>query len=200
MSIEHLPAPTPSRSGFRIIPATKAVFNPYNRVETIYSDAGDKWEASLAWRYLTRQQLRTLRAFLIGLKGQQGKLYLSDTSHSNEGTWSGSPVTASANQYGSTLTVTGFNTNETGVAKAGDRFTLNGRLHEVTKDANSDATGTATLYFEPEIINPTTGSEPLITTNPYSTFMLADPKQIPTFSQSAKGAENIKLKFLEVLR
>lgn len=199
MTIQFLPAITPSRSSFKIVPASQAIFNPYSKVETIIEEPGDKWAVSLSWRFLRPVELRELRAFLHSLRGQSGRCYIRDTAHSNMGAWPGSPRVGAAGQYGNLLSVVGFTANRA-VAKAGDRFTINGRLHEITVDASSNSSGAAVLRFEPEIIIPPAANTPLVHSQPFGTFMLRDPSQIPDFSQAKSGARDVSIGFIEALR
>ena len=39
----------PTRSGFTISFATKPMLSPYNQVEEIWEEPGDKWHISLRW-------------------------------------------------------------------------------------------------------------------------------------------------------
>lgn len=200
MTIQFLPAITPSRSSFKIVPASQAIFNPYSKVETIIEEPGDKWSVSLSWRFLKPIELRELRSFLHSLRGQSGRCYIRDSAHANTGSWAGAPKVGAAGQYGNLLSVVGFTANRTAVANPGDRFTLNGRLHEVTAVVNSNSTGAATIRFEPEIITPPAANTPLIFTQPYGTFMMRDPSQIPDFSQAKSGARDVSIGFIEALR
>lgn len=199
MSIEFFPDITPSRSAFKVDPNTKVVYNPYNRVETIIADAGDKWLVQLQWAFLTRSQIRDIRVFLLTLKGQSGVCYLKDTAHRNEGIWTGTPKVNGANQYGNILNVDGFPAS-TKVALAGDRFSVSHRMHELIADATTHASGQVQLKFEPEIINSPADNDPLIHATPYSKFFLKSAKEIPTFSQNKLGIKNVKLNFVEAIR
>ena len=125
--------------------------------------------------------------------------YLKDTAHQNEGNWSGTAKVNGANQYGTILNVTGFTAN-TKVALAGDRFTINDRMHELTQDATTNGSGQTTLHFEPEITAPPAHSAVLIHINPYGKFYLKSPKEIPSFSQNKRGVRNVKINFVESLR
>lgn len=200
MTVFAFPALPRSKSAFMIIPASSLSRNSFSNVESVSKKAGDLWDVTLNFAFLTHAQARVLRAALVQLKGQVNRITISDTAHSNQGAWDGTPVVDGANQYGSVLNVKGFSTLSGVVAVTGDRFTLNGRLHELTEDAVSNAEGQATLRFQPEILWLTTDAAPLTTTKPYSTFLLKDPSQIPSFSQSARGVHDVTLNFVESLR
>lgn len=189
----------PSRSGFTLIFATKVMESPYNKVEEIWEEPGDKWQISLSWSFLTKAEGRQLRAHLLALRGHSGVTFIEDTSHSNDGSWNGVPVVNGANQYGVTLSVRGFAPSQT-VAKAGDRFQLGNRLHELTQDVVSNGAGVATLNFQPEIITvPNDGAE-IIHNRPRVRAMVKDPSKLPSFSGTKAGFRNIQVEFTEALR
>jgi len=198
MTIEFITDITPSRSAFKIEPATRVLVNPYSRVETVIATPGDRWKVHLSWTFLTKAETRELRAFLTSLRGQANRCYIKDTAHSNEGTWAGAPVTVGVAQYGNLLNCQGFTPGATMLR--GDRFELNGRLHELIKDTTADGSGNATLTFEPEIITPPGDSEAINHAAPFGTFMLRSANSIPSFSQTKMGSRNVKVDFVESLR
>lgn len=189
----------PSRSGFTLIPATKVIESPYNLVEEIWEEPGDKWHITLNFAFLTKAEGRLLRSHLIALRGQSGMTFIEDAAHENAGSWSGVPVVDGNGQYGISLNVRGFAASQL-VAKAGDRFQLGNRLHELTEDVNSNGSGMATLYFQPEIITPTSDAAPLVHNQPRVRAMLKDAKSIPSFSATKSGFRNVQLQFVEALR
>ncbi|NQZ03590.1 hypothetical protein [Idiomarina sp.] len=189
----------PTRSGFTISFATKSMLSPYNQVEEIWEEPGDKWHISLRWAFLTKAEGRRLRAHLLALRGHSGVTFIEDTAHSNDGSWNGTPVVHGSNQYGVQLTARGFAASQT-VAKAGDRFQLGNRLHELTEDAVSNASGIVTLNFQPEIITIPLDGDFLIHNRPRVRAMLKDPEKLPSFSGTKAGFRNIQVDFQEALR
>ncbi|WP_417656193.1 hypothetical protein [Pseudidiomarina aestuarii] len=189
----------PSKCGFTLIPASKAIESPYNLVEEVWEEPGDKWHVTLTFSFLTKAEGRLLRAHLLALRGQTGITFIEDTSHENQGSWSGAPIVDGAGQYGTTLNVRGFAANEL-VAKAGDRFQLGQRLHEITEDVYSSPSGLATLIFQPEVIKPASDGESLVSDRPRVRAMLKDARNIPSFSGTKSGFRNIQIQFQEALR
>lgn len=196
--LEFFPDITPSTSAFSVIPAAEARFNAFSNVETIFDKAGDKWEATLSWNFVKRADVRVLRGFL-NKQGGTGRFYLRDTAHKNEGAWGNGIVVSGANQYGKMLTVSGATPNAE-IAPIADRFTLDGFMYELTETATADGSGNATLYFTPELRRSPLDGSALITADPYGTFMMNDPSQIPTFSQNRLGARNVQLALVEAIR
>lgn len=196
--IQQFPDLPVSRSGFGLVPASKLLISPYNQVEEVWEEPGDKWKCTLQFNFLTRDEFRTLRSHLISLRGHIGITAIYDTAHSNLALTSQVLVADGAGQYGVTLNVRGAQPN-TLVARSGDRFQLGSRLHEVTEDATSNGTGQVVLKFQPEIIKPTTDSQALITDNPRGAFRIADPNSIPTWAGNKTIVRSIQIDFLEAL-
>ena len=189
----------PARSAFKVVPNTQALFSPYNQVEEIWEEPGDKWHVSIQYNLLlTQTEGRDLRAFLHKLRGQSGRFYLHDYSHQNRGNLTGAVVDG-ANQYGLALDVRNLPVN-TRVAFVGDRFQLGRRLHELVDDATTDAQGKTRLVFVPEILDVPADGTALVTDKPAACLMLKDAKQIPDFSGAPRVMKNIKLQFIEALR
>ncbi|QSX32453.1 hypothetical protein JYB87_11815 [Shewanella avicenniae] len=195
---DFFPDITPSTSAFAVIPAAEARFNNFSKVETVFDKAGDKWEATLSWNFIKRADVRTLRGFL-NKQGGTGRFYVRDTAHQNEGAWGGGIVVNGASQYGKMLTISGATPNAE-IAPIADRFTLDGFLYELTDTATADANGEAKIYFTPELRRSPLQGTALITADPYGTFMLRDPSEIPTFSQNRLGARGVRLSLIEAIR
>lgn len=196
--MEFFPDITPSTSAFTVVPAATAKYNPFSQVETIFDNPGDKWSAKLQWSFLRKAEVRDVRGFLNSLAGF-GRFYLRDTAHQNLGYWASAITVSGANQYGKVLTVAGAPANTT-FAPICDRFTIDGFLYELTQDATADANGKATLHFTPELRRMPLDGTVLITTDPYGTFMMKDPSQIPTFSQTKSGAKDVAIDLIEAIR
>jgi hypothetical protein len=190
--------PTPSRSGFVVRPAVEAKYNPFNGVETIVEEPGDKWHATLYWAFVRTGDLRYMRGFL-NKHINYGKFYLRDTAHKNLGPWTGTTTVNGTNQDGKVLFVNSPITNGL-VGAICDRFTLDGHIYELTEDAYTDANGNALLRFTPELRTIPADGAQLITVNPYGTFMLKNPNQIPDFSQNRLGKKGVTIEFIEALR
>ncbi|QPG06564.1 hypothetical protein IT774_05165 [Salinimonas marina] len=194
----HFPSTTPSRSGFRVVPMAQITYNPFNNVETVYEEPGEKWEADLEWFFLTQAESRDFRTFL-NKHVNYGRFYLRDSAHENLGSWGGTIQVDGANQDGRILAIKNATASKA-IAPAGDRFTLDGFLYELTEDATANSSGKATLKFTPELRTRPVSGTALIKSDPYGTFMLKTPASIPTFSRTRLGARDMSLSFVEALR
>ncbi|GLX86378.1 hypothetical protein tloyanaT_26310 [Thalassotalea loyana] len=197
--IIELPDIIPSKCGFNIRPASQVNINPYNQVEQVWDEPGDRWVATLEWRVIKHDEGRQIRAALNALRGSVNLLRVKDFAHKNSGTWSGSPRVNGNNQYGTTLYIRGMTANHT-FGRLGDRFQLGERIHELTEDATADGTGKCWLKFTPEIINPKADGDILSLTNIAGLFFIEDPSDIPTFSGSARVFRNVSIRLKEALR
>ncbi|AFT79034.1 hypothetical protein AMBLS11_12305 [Alteromonas macleodii str. 'Black Sea 11'] len=193
---QFFPDITPSKSGFYIQPANSISYNPISKVEHVSRLPGEKWKATLNWTFLKKAEAITVRAFL-NQHINHGRFYLRDTAHQNRSNWNGVLVNG-ANQYGTLLTVDGAQPNS--VFYAGDRFTLDGFMYELTADKVASPTGILSLQFMPELRRIPTDNTALEGNSPYGTFMLENTKQIPSFSGNRRGVKNTTINFIEALR
>lgn len=111
---------------------------------------GDQWQAVVTYRNKYGLEARTLKAFVLGLKGQVGRFnfFPPDLDQQGVGT---APITVDgASQLGSSLNIqsTDLNTLLFGI---GDYFTVNGELKSVSADVTSDGSGLATVTFSPPL-------------------------------------------------
>ena len=187
-----------SRSGFQIITATELLFSPYNKVEEVWEEPGDKWRCSLSFNFLTREEFRLLDAHLSSLRGHVGVTMIKDTAHQNALLNSAGLTCDQEGAYGNTLPINGAPAN-TLFAKAGDRFQIGNQLLKLTEDATADATGRATLRVQPEIRKPIDLGEPLITSNPKGAFRIESPASLPTWAGNKKIVRGIQIDFIEAL-
>ncbi|GLX85050.1 hypothetical protein tloyanaT_13020 [Thalassotalea loyana] len=197
--IIDLPDITPSKCAFNIRPASQVNFNPYNQVEQVWDEPGDRWVAMLEWDAVKHEDGRQIRAALNALRGSINLLRVKDYAHQNLGTWSGSPRVNGNNQYGTTLHIRGMTAYQT-FGRIGDRFQLGDRIHELTEDATADSTGKCWLKFAPEIINSKADGTVLSITDIAGLFFIENPGDIPTFSQSPSVFRNVAIRLKEALR
>jgi len=168
--------------------------------EYITENAGERWVISYLFNVLTMAEGLALRSHLNQLRGPVNKTKLRDPVYQHQGNWSGSPVVDGAGQYGLYVDVRGF-TPSTAVAKACDRFMLGTKLHELTDDVTSDASGRARLYVANELADLTTDGQAIVTDPAAlrSTCRWTDPKQIQQLSGNRRLYRNVKLDFIEAL-
>ncbi|WP_416305218.1 hypothetical protein [Neptunicella sp. SCSIO 80796] len=189
-----------SRCSYVIVFNTSMGTSEVSGHEYITENAGERWVVSYLFNVLTMQEGLALRGHLNKLRGPVNKTKLRDPVYQHQGNWSGSPVVDGTGQYGLYVDVRGFTPN-TLVAYATDRFMLGTKLHELTDDVISDATGRARLYVANEIADLTSDGQ-IIITEPsllLTTSRWTDPKQIQQLSGNRRLYRNVKLDFIESL-
>ena len=139
--------------------------------------SGEHLIATLTYNSLKTADRALLIAFLARLNGQQHRVTLPFHAVDNQGAFGGTPLVFGASQTGITLDIDGCSINITDWMKAGDVFSVNGEMKIATLDADTSGTGTATLTFSPRLRTSPANNDPIETTNPVGTFMLASPTQ-----------------------
>lgn len=118
-------------------------------------DWGGRW-----WHYEIEMALtkgadgRRLSVFFASLGGVAGRFLLIDPAAAHQVSTPGAPLVLGSAQSGSTLLSAGW-VPDTRPLLSGDLFSLGDgaqtRLHQLTADVISDATGVATLHFVPPL-------------------------------------------------
>lgn len=196
--VTQFPSLPVSRSGFQIIAATELLFSPYNKVEEVWEEPGDKWRCSLSFNFLTREEFRLLDAHLASLRGHVGVTMIHDTAHGNALLNSSGLACDEDNSYGNSIRIHGAPSN-TMFGKAGDRFQVGYQLLKLTQDAVSDSSGRSVLKVQPEIRKPIDYGTALITKNPRGAFRIENPSSLPTWSGNKKIIRGIQIDFVEAL-
>lgn len=129
---------------------TQTFTSPLSRVTQVVALAGARWKATYTLPRMSRAQAAPWRAFLLSLEGQANTFAAYDPDFvSPLGTPLGAPLVKGAGQTGSTLLIDGCVANVTGWLKAGDYFSVGGKLKMITADASTNGSGEATLTFKP---------------------------------------------------
>jgi hypothetical protein len=133
---------------------TQTFTSPINRNIQRLNLGGSRWRASYSLPALNRLQWINWRAFFLQLDGMTNDFYGYDVDCKyNLGSWGGTPLVKGASQTGSSLLIDGCPNNITNYAMAGDYFTVNGELKQITANANSNGSGEVTLSFKPMLRN-----------------------------------------------
>lgn len=130
----------------------QALESPMDDTEQAVNLTGGKWRASIDFVNVTPSRMSQLRGFLMKLKGQAGRFYLSPPNYKPQGY---APVSTQGrvnggSQVGNSLITDGW-TPSLLIFKSGDYIEVNGELKVVVDDCMSNATGQATLSIEPEL-------------------------------------------------
>lgn len=137
--------------------------SPFTLEEQVYDYRGEVWEISGSLPPMNREKAEIYNSFLLSLRGQVGTFLMPIAgAYVPLGAWGGTPVVDGASQTGDTLDIRGLPNSITNVAKAGDFISLgsgvNTRLHKVVVNADSNASGEATLTIVPRLrVSPADG-------------------------------------------
>lgn len=135
---------------------------------------GARWRFSFDMNSLAPEDSAILRAWLVGLRGRSGRFYMHNMSQSSpRGAGGGSPVVSGAGQSGVALSTNGWPLSTT-VLKVGDFFEVNGELKMVMANVVSNASGVATVTFEPPLRASPANLASIITVKPKAIFKLDD--------------------------
>lgn len=154
--------------------------SPFTFQGQVQEMGGDLWVAQFAPAIGNRQDAAAWQGFLGSLRGMVGTFLLGDPNAvAPRGSVTGSPLVNGAGQTGRALAVDALGANKTGVFLAGDFIQLGSGassfLHMITKDANSNASGQATLDIWPSLRVSPADNAAITYTNCKGVFMLSTP-------------------------
>jgi hypothetical protein len=161
---------------------TGVVTSPFTGTTQIVEWPAEWWVMQLAFPPMKRTDAEAWIAFLQSMRGMSGTFLYGDPSYQGaRGVATGTPLVNGANAAGSkTLATKGWTASQTGILKAGDYLQVgtgaSTRLYKVLVDADSDATGNATLDIFPRLREALSDSASITLTNPRGTFRLMDNK------------------------
>lgn len=156
---------------------------------------GEHLVATLTYSNLQTADRALLIGFLAKLNGQQHRVTLPFHAVDNQGAFGGTPLVNGASQTGTSIDIDGASGTVTGWIKAGDVFSFNGEMKICTADANSDAGGNVTISFSPRIRTSPANNDPVETTAPSGTFMLANPRQ--SWNYKPNSFSDFTIQFVE---
>lgn len=184
---------------------TRIFMSPVTRSAQAIRLQGERWRNIVTLPPMYRADGQALDAFLAQLDGAFGMVALhnferpypagdnrslnalplthwdDDTQWSDGTQWAGGPDvvrTLGAHQAGANVLLTEqWYPSVTGILLAGDFIGVGGRLHMVTSDADSDASGHAALQIRPRLRAAVASLSTVTRTRPTSPFRLADDRQ-----------------------
>ena len=151
--IPELPLTLVSSLERRLVTATAVATSPFTGSEQVQDWGGEWWEYGIEMARMNGRDGRRLSAFLAGLGGARGRFLFRDPTIWQPGSTLAPIVTGGA-QTGGTLATSGWPPSGTPLF-AGDFFSIGNdaatRLHQLTADVVSNATGLASLTFVPRL-------------------------------------------------
>lgn len=176
------PIYNPTKVTFSLKNSNNISKSPFTFSGQVQDWGGQQLTASVQVDAVTREQGEYWISYLTSLKGHVGTFRLGDPSAATPmGSVTGAPTLDGAHVIGdSELKVTGLPVSTTGVYKAGDWVQVGAtlttaRLYKVLSDANSDATGKATLDIWPNVRVANSGGARVFHDNPTGLFRLSSP-------------------------
>lgn len=132
----------------------------------------ERWSFTMRLAKMTRRQAQIAIGFFLRLEGNLNTFRMHDPAACKPlGRATGTPVLSAPAAAGDRqISTTGWTPSTPGILKAGDWIQIGHQLARLTTDANSSATGTATLSIFPRIMLPLDASTPLITHRPQGIF------------------------------
>lgn len=171
MTTYAFPSIVPSSSTWELVSNTSTFLSPITGTIQTLDRGGERWQVTMNFNNLTSDNKAEMKAFLVKLNGQQHRFTLQDHSQVQRGNFGGTPLVAGASQTGTSLNLDGV-ANTTDWIRAGDHFAVGGSLKMAVADADS-AAGAVTVVFRPRIVTAPGDNDPVTTTDPTGTFMLA---------------------------
>lgn len=136
----------------RLVTAADSTISPFTGEEQVQDWGGEWWEYELEFAIHKDREGPAVSVFFDALGGRRGTFLLRDPSYQISAP--GTPRVNGAGQTGTTLATDGWPASTT-VLQAGDAFQLGSgattRLHRITADAVSNASGQCTLAFVPRL-------------------------------------------------
>ena len=165
----------------RAVNAVAISESPFTFKQQVIAHQGQRWEAEISLPPMQRANAETWVSFLVSLAGARGTFTMGDpncaTARGTASVTPGTPVVNGSGQTGSSLTVDGLPTSETGYLKAGDYIQLGGgssaTLHKVMQDVDSNASGQAAIELWPYIRTAPADDATVVVSNAVGVFRLA---------------------------
>lgn len=186
MSVQRLNWPTLTRRhsewSWNIVSNTQIWTSPFNKSGQTLELPGTCWWCKVGYEKLQEDDWRKVEAWRAQLRGMSGRVLVSPLhAEYPRGVATGMPVVHGAGQSGCSLATSGWTPNTPYILLTGDYFsvaTLSGpELKIITTDAESDASGRATLTFEPPLRSDPLDGAAITTTEPVCSMRLVDNSQ-----------------------
>lgn len=189
----------PAMITFSLTPNTQIFESPLNRTIQTMELPGARWNVECEFHGLTASDARMLKAWLARLRGMAGRFRYGDYSHRTpSGSAAGTPLVNGANQSGNTIVTDGWAASQPQLLHCGDYIGIGDELKIITQDSASDASGNATLVFEPPLRHSPPDNSAVIINFPKCIFRLADDDQ-DYISIDPERSPTVALKFAEVI-
>lgn len=155
--------------------------SPFTFSQQVFRHPGERFEADIVLPAMNRAEAEEFNAFRLRLRGQFGTFLFGDpaaaTPRGSAASTPGTPVVNGADQTGDSLAIDGLPTSATGYLKAGDYIQLgtgaSSQLYKVLEDADTNASGEATLNIFPALRSSPGDGATVTVSNAKGVFRLA---------------------------
>ena len=139
----------PQENEFYLAAVTKQFESPFTGATQTLEYPGAKWQISLKFKNLTREQMRRLEVTVLQLRGTANRIRIPDHAIKRLGA-GGAAVVDGAGQAGRVLMIKNAPA-DVDYLLTGDYFEIGGELKRMIGDARTDSTGKTVLRFEPAL-------------------------------------------------
>ncbi|WP_337187599.1 hypothetical protein [Phenylobacterium sp.] len=170
----------PTRPGFRsadfYLETNTGIYqSPVNKAVQRMERSGALWQAVYTLPAMKRADAMVWKAFFLKLKGRVHTFSAYDPECAQpRGVATGTPLVKGAGQTGNTLLIDGCTASTFGWLMAGDYFSCEGQLHQLTQDADTNGSGETTLVFEPPRRSSPADNAAIVTDKPSCKMIMLD--------------------------
>lgn len=169
----------PGLSEFKLKRTERVNKSKFTEASQVISSPTGLWTASLRFSNIRRADAQELIAFLLSLRGSYGQFRLFDWSAPSANGAGGSyPITQLSGALPGMVKLISAQPN-TQLATAGDYVEINGELKGLLADVVTDASGVATVIFEPFLRSPANASTIINFDQPTGVFRLEPGYEVP---------------------
>lgn len=161
---------------FTLLYNTQSYESPLTKAVQTASLTGDQWRGVATYSNKYGADAATLRAFVVGLKGQVGRFNYVPPDLNQQGDAVAVATVNGASQLGDSLIISSADLSTT-IYKTADYITVNGELKMVLADCITDGSGDATVSFAPPLRQSPPDLSPIEFEKPYMTAKLEDDDQ-----------------------
>ena len=159
--------------------------SPWTYEQQAQVGQGQGWQIEITLPPMRRANAAPWLAFFLRLNGREHTFTMGDSDAKHPlGVASGDPLVDGAGQTGSALNTTGWATNTPGILLGGSYIQIGTHLHMLTADADSDASGDATLQIWPKLRESPADALPLVLVNTKGVWRLDSMPEWPADANS----------------
>lgn len=170
--------------------------SPLTKSTQTGSLTGDEWRGVSTYTNKYGAEAKTLKAFVLGLKGQVGRFNYTPPDLDQTGDAVAVATVNGVGQLGDSLNIQSADLSTT-IYRVGDYITVNGELKSVITDCLTDGAGLGVVNFVPPLRQAPADLSPIEFEKPYMIAKLEDDEQA-SFQVSSPVIYNATFSIVEV--